>query len=421
MKQVKTFFIQNILGNKIITSQRIKRFIFYLAAFLGIIFINYLYSKGNYGGQDFYVNWASVRLLFFQRIDPYSQEAIKYLADLAKELMILQSGANFQFTAPLYSLFIYLPFSLIKNFDLSRAIWMTAMELIAFASGYFILNIFNWHPEKLITKVFFAFSLLFFYVITSLLSGSNLILLNLIFILGLKYILDDKYLIAAIMFALLTINIQTFIIPIIAVLFYSFQKKAWIFPVWFFTSIILLGLTASLFITDWPLGFLREILHNPVIANFGLPGDIINQWLKFPLPWIWNYVALILLVLLFYELLIQVNEKNSFIWKISLAIVLNPLIWIQTDLNILVTFLFPIGLIYFQWTKRDKHIGSILIVLLSIAFSLGLFSVGLFTKSISFIKPYPFFLYIIPILILLINLYWIRWWMVRNNPTNNYL
>jgi hypothetical protein len=420
MNQVKTF-IQNILANKIITSQRIKKFIFYLAAFFGLIFVNYLYSKSNYGGQEFYVNWVSVRLLFIQRIDPYSQEAIKYLADLAKELMILPSGASFQFTAPLYSLFIYLPFSLINNFDLSRAIWMMAMELIAFASGYFILKIFNWHPGKLITKVFFAFSLLFFYVITCLLNGSNLILLNLIFILGLKWILDDKYLIAAIMFALLTINIQTFIIPIIAILFYSFQKKAWNFSVWFFTSIILLGLTASLLITNWPLGFIREILHNPVNANFGLPGDIIAQWLKFPTPQIWNYVALILLLLLFYELLIHDNEKNSFMWKISLAIVLNPLIWIQTDLNNLVTFLFPIGLIYFQWINRDKHIGSILIVLFSTTFSVGLFCIGLLTKSISFLKPYPFILYIFPIFILLINLYWIRWWMVRNNPNNNYL
>jgi hypothetical protein len=219
---------------------------------------------------------------------------------------------------------------------------------------------------------------------------------------------------------LLTINMQTFLILLIAVFFYCLRKKAWVFPIWFLISFILLSLFASLFIIDWPLGLLREILRNPIVANFALPGEIINQWLIISIPWVWNYLALILLFLLFYEFISYENEKSGFLWKVGLSLVLNPLIWMKADLNSLVTLLFPILLIYFQWFNRDKHVGFIIIVFLSLVFSFGLIFISLLTKSILLIVPFPFFLYIFPIIILLINLYWIRWWMVRNTPANNY-
>ena len=404
------------LRNKLIKNTSLKIDFIYVAVLLGLILINYFISIRIYGGQEFFVNWASARLLFMQGINPYSQEALKLLSDLAKELFILPSGGNFQFISPIYSLFIYLPFGLIKNFYLSRAIWITVMELTAFVSGYLILTIFNWRPEKLIKNVFFAFSLIFFFMILNLLNGSNLVFLNLLYILGLMMILDGKYVRAGILLALLTINIQTFFIPLITIFIYVICRKAWNFPLWFFITIILFSLIGSLFITDWPLLLFRELLRNPLYANFGLPGEIVNQWVGTTQPWIWNGLSLILLALLFYELLFFKNDKDSFLWKISLAFVLNPLIWMRTDLNSLVTLLLPFGLIFSQWINRDKQVGSIFTILFSTIFSFGLLCVGLLTQSILFIKPYPFFLYIFPLIILLLNLYWIRWWMVRNIP-----
>ena len=420
MKLNNSLFVQELikysqfLRDKLIKNPRLKIYFLYLAVILGLILINYFITIRIYGGQEFFVNWASVRLLFIQGINPYSQESIKLLSDLAKELFILPVGSNFQFIAPLYSLFIYIPFGLIQNFNLSRAIWMTAMELSAFVSGFFILIIFNWRPDKLIRKILFTFSLLFFYMILNFLSGSNLVFLNFLFILGLMWVLDGKYVIAGIVLALLTISIQTFFIPLIAVFIYVIHKKAWNFPIWFFITIILLSLMASLFITDWPLGLFREILRNPIYANAGLPGDIVNQWLRTTYPWIWNSLALILLAILFYEFLFFNNEKDSFLWKISLALVLNPLIWMRTDLNIMVTLLLPFGLIFSQWINRDKRVGFNLIVFFGTIFSFGLLGLGLITQSLLFIKPYPFFFYLFPVIVLLINLYWIRWWLVRN-------
>ena len=401
-----------------IKKPRLKIYFLYLAVILGLILINYFISIRIYGGQEFFVNWASARLLFIQGINPYSQEAIKLLSDLAKELFILPSGGNFQFLSPLYSLFIYLPFGLIQNFNLSRAIWMTIMELVALLSCFLIINIFKWNPEKTIKFIFYIFSLLFFYAILNLINGSNLILFNFLFILGLKWNLDGRYVRAGIVLALLTINIQTFIIPLIAVFIYTISKKAWNVPLWFFITVFLLGLMASLLLPDWPVLLLREILRNPLLANIGLPGVIVNQWLRETHPWIWNGLALMMLGLLFYELLFINNKEYSFLWKISLAVVLNPLIWMRTDLNSLVTLLLPFGLIYSQWINRNKKVGSIFIVVFSTVFSFGLLCVGLLTQTILFIKPYPFFLYLFPIIILLINLYWIRWWMVRNIPAN---
>ncbi len=424
MKINKTLLVKELhkfnqlFGNTILRISRLKKYLIYLGLFVGLIFINYIFSIKIYGGQDFFINWASARLLFIQGINPYSQGAIKLLSDLAKELLILPGGRNYQFVAPLYSLFIYLPFGLIQNFNLSRAIWITIMESSAVLSGYLILIIFNWHPEKKIKKVVFAFSLLFFYVLLDLLNGSHLIFLNLLFILGFKLILEEKYVSAGIVLALLTIDIPTFFIPLAAIFIYIIAKKTWSFPLWFFITIFLLSLMASLLVTDWPLGLIREIMRSPIYANFGLPGDLVNQWINIKFTWIWNSVVLILSILLFYELFFFNNEKDSFLWKISLVLVLNPLIWMRSDLNSLVTLLLPFGLIFSQWFKRDMRVGSTFVVLLSTIFSFGMLCVGLLSQSMLFVKSYPFFLYYFPIIVLLINLYWIRWWMVRNVPSD---
>ena len=397
---------------------KLKKYSLYLAVLSGLILINYLVSTRIYGGHEFYINWASVRLLFLQGINPYSQEAIKLLSVLAKELSLLPSGGNFQFIAPLYTLFLYLPFGLIQNFNLSRAIWMTVMELVALLSCFLINNIFSWNPEKTIKKFFYIFSLLFFYVILNLINGSNLILFNFLFILGLKWILDGRYVRAGIVLALLTINIQTFFIPLIAVFIYIISKRAWNVLLWFFITVFLLSLMASLPLPDWPLLLFRELLRNPLYANVELPGEIVNQWLRTTYPWIWNGLALILLARLFYEFLFINNEKDNFLWKISLALVINPLIWMRTDLNIMVTLLLPFGLIFSQWIKRDIRVGFTLMVFFGTLFSFGLLILGLITQSMLFIKPYPFFFYLFPVIVLLINLYWIRWWMVRNIPAH---
>jgi len=417
MKQNNSLNIQELQKfNQLLKKINIKKYSLYLVIFSGLILGNYFFSIKIYGGHEFFTNWASARLLFLQRINPYSQEAIKLLSVSAKELSILPSRDNFQFIAPLYSLYLYLPFGLIQNFNLSRAIWMTIMELVTLLSSYLIFNIFKWKPEKTIKNIFYCFSLLFFYVVTNLINGSNLILLNFLFILSLKWILDGKYINAGIVLALLTINIQIFIIPLIAICIYFISKKAWGVPLWFLITVFLLSLMASLILPDWPILLLRVVLRNPILANIGLPGVIINQWLKETLPWLWNGLALLMFGLLFYELLFYTNENDRYLWKICLVLVLNPLIWMRADLDNMITLLLPFGLVFSQWLIRDKRAGSILMIIFCTIFSFGLIGLSFLTRSILFIKPYPFFFYLFPVIVLLINLYWIRWWMKSNIP-----
>jgi hypothetical protein len=423
MKLIKNNLIKEIskycqfIRHKLILRVGFKKYPLFIVIILGAILLNYLFSIKIYGGKEFFINWASARQLLFQGINPYSQEATKQLSVLSKELLILPNDGNYQFISPLYSLFLYIPFGLIQNFDLARAVWMTIMELVSLFSCFLIINIFNWNIENKIRNIFYAFSLTFFYTLLILLIGSNLIILNLFFILGIKWVLEEKYINAGIIFALLTISFQIFIIPLIVIFIYSINKRAWNVIIWFIISVFLLGLLSSLLITDWPIILLREMLRNPLSINLGLPGVIVNQWLQETQAWIWNGLSLFLLGLLFYELLFNNNERGSFLWKLSLALVLNPLIWIRSDLNSMITMLLPMGLILSQWVRRDRRIGSILLIIFCFVFSIGLFCVGILTKSLLFIKPFPFILYIFPIFLLFINLYWIRWWMVKNIST----
>lgn len=374
----------------------IKSYFLGLTFFLGLLFINYLLALRLNGGQNLFINWFSTRQFFVKGINPYSQEARSLLIDAANKLSIIPTNSPFHFLYPFYSIFIYLPLSIIPDFILSRALWMTISELLAFWSSYLLLDLLKWQPQERIKRMFFIFVLFFFFSIINLLNGSDLFLFLFIFLFFIKWMQAGYYMGAGLFLTLLTIRIQLFLIPLIVIAPVIIKKKGWNIFLWFFISMSLLVIASYLLLPDWLTYYLGELLKNPLLSGLGLPGAMVNQWINHTPQWLWNAIGLMSVGILFYELFMIDNSHYPVIWKISMAIVLNPLIFIQNRLDCLITLIVPFGLIFQQWVKRDFVIGNRLLYIYSIFFTFILIITSIVGKAISFEEPFSFAYYIFP-------------------------
>ncbi len=394
-----------------------KTWIYYLSitflGFLALVYINYLIAVRTYGGELFFINWASARNLFFQGISPYSKEAYVILNNAAKELLLSPVASVYQFISPIYSLFIYFPFSLISNFNIARAVWMALMECFAILSGFLCLKILEWPPQKNLKRFFLSFSVLCFYMVLNVLNGSQAILINLLLVAILFLLKNNRRETAGTIAAISFINPQLIFIPMIFIFIWIVRNRMWSFIIWFLIATALLWITSFLILSDWPLQNLRQIMLNLKSAYLQLPGVSLHQWLPDLSIGIGNILAIILIAWLIFEWVSPVTDKNIFIWRISLSIALGMFIWMRNDVNGMVTLLLPFAFIFYQWINREIKAGSIFVILSITFFSIGLIILSIMNGTILLKHPYPFSFYIIPLVYIVFNLYWMRWWLFK--------
>ena len=173
-------------------------------------------------------------------------------------------------------------------------------------------------------------------------------------------------------------------------------------------------MVSALFVTDWPFQNLREILISQNLSALQLSGEVLKSWIPGFNPAIGNSISILLFIWLIYELMRKNITSQNYLWKLCFMITLSEMIIIQNNIYGLLLQYFVFIYIFYQWIKRDKKIGTIFSILISATFSIIFLILGYFTKVLQFTNSYPFFFYISPLVFLLVNLYWIRGWVVKN-------
>jgi hypothetical protein len=390
----------------------IRKNLVLLIIFFILIFINYLISKNLLGGEDFFIRWASFRNLFFKGIDPYSQDAINSLGNSAQLLPILSGKIQYHFLDPLFSLFFFFPFGIFSDFFIARALWMTVCEVVLLLSSDCILKIINWDIGKRDKTGFILFSIFLYYSLFALLKGSVVIILFYVFLLAVNTVFERKYISAGILFSILTIKLSMFILPVLVLIFYSLRKEKGFAIAWIFISLMVLSAGAYLLIPNWPVSFLREIIQNANLSGLAIPGILMTYWMNNVNPIIWNGIAVLFLGIFIFETILSDCDRQRLLWELCLSLAISPFIFIQNNLSYFFMMLFPFGLVFQQWIKRDKNIGSKIFVFSIILFSfilglLGIVSNGIQTGRVSVL------FYFLPVFYVLLNLYWIRGWLIN--------
>jgi hypothetical protein len=387
-------------------------------AILGVLIIstvltwgNYAYAREKPGGNDFMIPWLATRLLITRGVSPYSIEATSAIGNFAYGYPAKSGEQELSFNDPLYSVALYVPFALIPDYLLARALWMTLLEWSLVLLAVFSMKTINWKPGPLLVAVFFIFSLSWFHSLYPLASGDVSILIALLLIGGLWAIKNHADELAGVLLAFSTIKPEVGLLLIVFILVWSIANKRWRIVTWIPGTILLLTLSGVLLIPDWLLQFTQKII---LASNFPQPFNF-SAALQSLMPGLGERIALgvtgVLVIILIIEWRTALKNKfRGFLWASVLTLVASQWIGIPTSPVNFIILLPGIVLTFQVLEERWQYAGKVYAIASMVLLSVGIWwmyeatlnPAGNTGQLAVLFLPVPGFL--------LLTLYWIRWW-----------
>lgn len=385
-----------------------------------LIFGNLDFVEKNPGGNDFLVHWVGTQSFIQEGISPYSDEVALRIQNLVYGRPAISGEHELRVAYPFYSMFLFLPFALIEEFQLARALWMTLLEGLLILSTLLALKIVNWKPKILISTLLIVFSLFWYHGLRSLINGNAVIIILFLVIVAVYAIKSKQDELAGICLALITIKPQVVLPFIIFIAIWSLANKRSRILFWFVGTMVALILLGLFLLPSWPLEFLREVLRYPGYNPPGTPASALAEIM----PGVGRQLGLLLSGLSIIVLLIEWffgrhSGQLKFYWVVSLTLVLGQWVNIQTDPGNFIVMFPAIIMIVKMIEDRWKNFGQ----WINIGFLAILFFIPwiVFLRTIEYgYQPLqnPVMFFPVP-LFLIIGLYWVRWWVI--NPVTEIL
>jgi hypothetical protein len=392
----------------------------YLSAILiiGVLVLvtwaNYDFAQQNTGGNDFLVHWVGTRAIFVDGLSPYSDAVAERIQTLAYGRPALPGEHELRVAYPMYSALVFLPFALISDYELARALWMTTLEAALIGLAFLSLKLTRWKMSIWLLPFFLIFSIFWYHSLRPLINGNAVILVALALVAAFAALKTGKDELAGVLLAFSTIKPHLVILPIIFFLIWTISFGRWRTLGWMLISLVLLSISAALFVPDWPLQNLREILAYSSYNPPGTPGAAFETWLPSAGRRLgWALSALMGLILVTEWVFVRRRELRWFLWTGCLTLVISQWIGIQTDPGNFILLFFPLVLVISMWVERWGRAGSVLTAIT--LFLLFIVPWVIFLQTVTYGNQplqHPIMFFPLP-LFLLITLYWVRWWAIK--------
>ncbi len=379
-----------------------------------VTWANYDFAQQNTGGNDFLVHWVGARALFVEGLSPYSNAVAERIQTLAYGRPALPGEHELRVAYPMYSALVFLPFALISDYELARALWMTTLEAALIGLAFLSLKLTRLKMSIWLLPFFLIFSIFWYHSLRPLINGNAVILVALALVAAFAALKTGRDELAGVLLAFSTIKPHLVILPIIFILIWTISFGRWRTLGWMLISLVLLSISAALFVPDWPLQNLREILAYSSYNPPGTPGAAFETWLPAAGRRLgWALSALMGLILVTEWVFVRRREFRWFLWTGCLTLVISQWIGIQTDPGNFILLFFPLILVFSMWVERWGRAGS---VLTSITlFLLFIVPWVIFLQTVTYGNQplqHPIMFFPLP-LFLLITLYWVRWWAIN--------
>lgn len=379
-----------------------------------ITWANFNFVQQNPGGNDFLVHWVGTRALIVDGISPYSETVAERIQTLAYGRPARPGEHELRVAYPMYSTLIFLPFALVSDYELARALWMTTLEATLIGLAILSLKLTRWRISIWLLPFFLVFSIFWYHSLRPLINGNAVILVAFILVAAFAALRSGRDEFAGVLLALSTIKPHLVVLPIIFILIWTISQRRWRALGWMLISLVLLSVGAALFVPDWPLQNLREILVYSSYNPPGTPGAVFETWLPATGRQLgWGLSAILGLIVIREWIVVRHKDFHWFLWTGSLTLVTSSWIGIQTDPGNFILQFLPLVLVFSVWVERGGRTGT---VLSSLAlFLLFIVPWVIFLQTVTYgDQPlqHPIMFFPLP-LFLLITLYWVRWWAIK--------
>jgi len=385
-----------------------------VGAVVAVTWANYRYAGQNPGGNDFLVHWVGTRALLVDGKTPYGDEVAVQIQILAYGRPARPGEHELRVAYPLYSVVVFLPYALISDYTLARALWMTTLEIALVLLAIFSLRLTRWKLGIGFLPFYLLFALLWYHSLRPLINGNAVILIALWIGMAFLALRSERDELAGILLAFTTIKPHVVLPILIFVVIWTLSQRRWAALFWMAATVGMLSVILGFFVPDWPVQNLREILRYSSYNPSGTPAAIFADWAPAAGRWIgWAFSALVLLVMVVEWFLARRKEFSWFLWTACLTLVASQLSGIQADPGNFIILFLPLVLIITALEERWGRAGRVMNCFLMLLLFVGPWALFLNTLTLGD-QPlqHPVLLFPLP-LFLLITLYWVRWWAVH--------
>jgi hypothetical protein len=389
-----------------------------LAVLGGLVWANMQYIHAQPAEKDFLVPWLGMRTFLQYGDSPYSDPATQRAQILYYGRLAAAGQDPLALWLPFPVELLYFPIALVNDYVLARAIWTTFLEIALVALAFLSLRMTGWKPGRIFLPVILLFPLLWVYGVFSLESGNaaGFIALALVgFLLALRSERDE---LAGGLLILLVSSARFIGVLTFFILWWIMYQHRWRVLWGFMMGLaVLLGL-AFLFLPGWFLPFLSGMLsHSIYTIGFSTTGIFasLSPVVGPRLAWV---LAGILLLILFFEWgNTLAKDFKAFLWMVSLTVSVTPLLGIPMFPNDYLILIVPLMLMLAllgerqPWLKRWGVPGMVILLLAGLwylAFAL--------TSANAYVTLINILILFLPVMLVL-GLYWMRWWYIRTVPT----
>jgi hypothetical protein len=378
-----------------------------IAAVGGMFWANHQYLSKEEGGNDFVVYWNSGRTVLFENATPYGE-----LASLRSQGMIFGLSGRagdppLMLDLPFQAEIFILPFALIADFNSAGALWMALLEVAIVVTVFMTWRFLRWKPSPLLGAAIILFSIFFVHGLWAVILGNAVILSGLI-VAGVMLALHEDYdelagiLLALGIFKLMSIG---FLLIYIFIWVAFGRRNRMLVP--FGMTLLILVAISFFFFPNWFLPYARAIYANLHYGDWLTPSKIFQEALPFvgeKLGWVLS--GLSAAVLLTEWWLARRGDFSRMVWTASLTLAMTPLLGLPTYPQNYVILTLPLIAAFSVMSKRWRASGNYIILILLAFLFFGLWAVAHFASDVKSALFFP-----MPVVVL-VMLYWIRWWAI---------
>ncbi len=382
--------------------------------FTVLIWGNYRYAQRNPGGTDFLVHWVGTRGFITDGISPYSDEAALRIQTMVYGRAAQPGEHELRVAYPLYSMLLFLPFALIKDFVIARAVWMAVLEVALIALALLTLRLVRWKPKPIVLGVFMLFAVFWYHALRPLILGNAVILISLALVAALLAIRANQDELAGVLLGLSTIKPQVVLLFIGFLVFWSIFNRRWKIIAWLLITVAILTGIGILLIPDWIVQNLREVLRYP---GYNPPGTV-SAALAAIMPNVGTRLGFIVPILVGVVTLVEwiiARKANfrGFLWAACLTLTASLWIGLQTDPGNFIVAVPALVLTFAVWSERWRGIGVTLSLTAMLVIFIGIWAIFLKTVEYTY-QPVqsPVMFFPLPIIAFTL-LYWVRWWAIK--------
>jgi hypothetical protein len=376
-----------------------------------LTYANHVYAVSNPGGNDFLVHWVGARSFLQDGISPYSDTVALRIQTIVYGRAAEPGEHELRVAYPLYSILLFLPFSWITDFNWARAAWMTVLELALIAALLMSHQIMEWKPRRWLLALLLTFSLLWYHAMRPVILG-NVVILQMLGVVGLLLALKKgENGTAGFLLALITVKPQVALLPVVFVLIWSVYRRRWQVATWFLSTLFFLAAFATLLLPSWWIENLREIVKYPAYNPPGSLSSILALWV----PTQGQRIGTVLSALIAFILVIEwwrfrKADYQTFLWVFCLTLVLGQWVGLQNDPGNFIMLFFPLIYLFATWSNRWQRGGMTLTLVTMGVLMFGLWGLFLATVERSY-QPIqsPVMFFPLPGIVVIL-LYWMRWW-----------